>query len=96
MQNNNEKHEKFITELFETFLAIDLKRIQEIKVFFSEAFLIHTSDEIFDDGNYRQEWADLINWMNDLSRVTNKVDHDEFDAIINKELLRIEKLESHA
>lgn len=90
-----ENENQFLRELLSKLLAIDVKRVQEMKVFFSEAFLLHTTDEVFDDSQYREDWANLINWMHELSLVTNNFSNEE----IRKEIsgfLQKRKEVSHA
>jgi len=64
-ENQNQLAVNLLTEIN----AVNPDRFQEMKVFFSEAFLLHTSEEVFDDSWYRQQWADLINVMRLLSKV---------------------------
>lgn len=93
MQKNKEN--QFLQELLSKLLAIDVKRVQEMKVFFSEAFLIHTTDEVFDDSQYREDWANLINWMHELSLVTNNFSNEEIKESIS-EFLKERKEVNHA
>lgn len=94
MQNNNEN--KFLRELLSKLQTIEVKRIQEMKVFFSQAFLLHTTDEVFDESEYREEWANLINWMHELSLVTNNYSEKEIEDAISLFLNPERKEVSHA
>jgi len=63
-----QKHEnQLAVNLLTEVNAVGTDRFQEMKVFFSEAFLIHTSDDVFDDSEYRQQWADYIQVLHALS-----------------------------
>ena len=73
MQNNeNQLAVNLLTEVN----AVGTDRFQEMKVFFSEAFLLHTSDDAFDDSEYRQQWADNIQVLHALSLALGDVNPD--------------------
>jgi hypothetical protein len=72
MTKGNEIAVKLLTEVN----AINPERFQEMKVFFSEAFLLHTSEEVFDDSEYRQQWADNIQVLNTLSLVFKDINNE--------------------
>lgn len=91
MQKDN--NEKFLLELFRTINGSELKRFEEAKAFFSEAFLTHTSDEIFEDTNYRVQWANLINWMNDFCLITKTISTEDLDDLMRQEIAA--RLEVH-
>ena len=72
-----QKHEnKEVVKLLTELIAIGPDRFQEMKVFFSEAFLLHTSDEVFDESNYRQQWANNIQALHTLSQAIGDINPD--------------------
>jgi uncharacterized DUF497 family protein len=68
-ENQNQLAVNLLTEVN----AVGTARFQEMKVFFSEAFLLHTSDDAFDDSEYRQQWADNIQALHALSQAFGDV-----------------------
>ena len=73
---NNENQNQLAVNLLTEVNAVGTDRFQEMKVFFSEAFLLHTSDDPFDDSEYRQQWADNIQVLHALSLALGDVNPD--------------------
>ena len=84
---NNE----FAVNLLETLWNIDPKRLLEVRAFFSEAFLLHTEDEIFDSSNYRSEWANNVNYIHDLCGCVDKYTEEQIDNAINHSVSCLKK-----
>lgn len=84
---NNE----FAVNLLETLWNIEPKRLLEVRAFFSEAFLLHTEDEIFDSGNYRSEWANNVNYIHELCCCVDKYNPKQLDQAIKHSVLVLKK-----
>ena len=92
MQN---QENQLAVNLLNEIMANSPDRFQEMKVFFSQAFLLHTSDEVFNDEEYRQQWADLINVMHNLSRVFENKNPDLVRLQFNRAINALQGKELH-
>lgn len=96
MTKENQKPE-FVLQFLKGFQFAEPKRILEVKAFFSEAFLMHAHENSFDDKDYRVEWVNAINYLNDLSVVIAKFSAIEIDHQIDLALIVLEGKEvTHA
>ena len=83
--------DEFATKLLEQLLFIEPKRLLEVRAFFSQAFLLHTEDEIFNTTGYRSEWATNVNYINELCCCVDKYSEEEIDTAINHSLTILKK-----
>lgn len=74
--------DEFATKLLEQLLFIEPKRLLEVRAFFSQAFLLHTQDEVFNETNYRSEWATNVNYINELCCCVDKYSEEQLDTAI--------------
>jgi uncharacterized DUF497 family protein len=70
------------TNLLTTILGMDAQRFQEMKVFFSEAFLNHTSDDIMEETEYRIQWVTYVDCLHQLSLVFKNVSDDQIRSLL--------------
>ncbi len=97
MRNNENQKPEFVLQFLKGFQFAEPKRIIEVKAFFSEAFLIHADEDSFDDKEYRTEWLNAINYLNDLSEEIAKFSETEINEQIDVAVKILESQEvAHA
>ena len=82
----------FVQEFLEQLQSAEPRELVRIRDFFSEAFLLFTEEEYFDDGEYRTAWAWKINTINDLCRPMKELTDTQIDEEIDEAL---EVLKAH-
>lgn len=91
-ENQNKPNEStFVLNFLKGLRFVDPKRLPEVLAFFSQAFIIHTEDENFDDSEYRSEWLDNINYLADLSKNVKGLKDSEIDADLSRVIEMLEK-----
>lgn len=82
----------FVQEFLSNLQFADPRELVRVRDFFSEAFLLFTEDAIFDDSEYRQDWANKINTINDLCMPMKGLTDTQIDEEIDEAL---EVLKAH-
>ena len=92
MQKENQN--QLAVNLLSEITAVNPERFQDMKTFFSDAFILQTSFPLFNEEEYREQWAFYIEILGNLANVFEdcKGDfakiklHQAIDALQGKEL----------
>lgn len=90
-KNQDQKLLNFTPNLLQCIQSIDANRLNEITQFFKNAFLELTSNELFDDEIYRQEWLDNISVIENLAFPFQELTTDELQTAIKVSQLKLSK-----
>jgi len=85
--NDNE----FTVNLLKKLSYIEPKRLLELRYFFSQAFLIHTEEEIFNDSDYRLEWSNNVNYIHELCSCVENYSEEQIDNAIEYSIKILKK-----
>lgn len=82
---------EFAVTLLKKLQWIEPKRLLEVRFFFSQAFLLHTEDDIFEEREYRVEWANNVNYIHELCCCVEKYTAEQIDNAIDHSIAILKK-----
>lgn len=92
MQNNNKNNPAdFVPQLLKNLADLDVETLNNIEEFFTEALLLLIEHELFEDPEYRKQWANSLYYLDTLSKPLENVTRKQFNNQIEA---TIELLES--
>ena len=77
----------FTPNLLTNLQSFDSNRLDQISNFFKDAFLLLTSHEVFEDQEYRQEWADNVSVIEAMAIPFKNYSNEEMSIAIKTTLL---------
>lgn len=99
MRNQEEKEQNaqdkkllsFTPNLLSNLQSFDANRLKKISKFFTKAFLLLTEHEVFEDEDYRRQWADNISVLEGMAIPFKGYSNEEMEIAIKTTLLTLNK-----
>ncbi|WP_339836415.1 hypothetical protein [uncultured Flavobacterium sp.] len=86
-ENQDKKLFSFTPNLLTNIQSFDAKRLNEISLFFSTAFRELTNHELFNDEDYRLEWADNICILESMAIPYKDYSNQEMETAIKTTMI---------